>query len=282
MTSALSGKTVLVTGATSGIGKITALELARMGARVLVHGRNPAKIEATVSELRAATGGEVEGLIADLSSLAEVRRLAADVRARTDRLDVLVNNAGGATAKRTLSPDGIEMTLAVNHLAPFLLTDLLLDLLRTSAPARIVNVASEAHRVGMFDFDDLQSERRYRSFKVYGHTKMQNILFTYALARRLAGSGVTVTAVHPGAVDTGIWNAAKGPLRVVVRVMQWFMITPERGAAPLVRLASAPDVAGVTGVYFDRFKPKASADPSNDPAVQERLWDVSARLTGLA
>ncbi|HET7023657.1 MAG TPA: SDR family oxidoreductase [Gemmatimonadales bacterium] len=281
MTDELNGRTALVTGATSGIGKITALELARMGARVLVHGRNPVKIEAVVAELRATSAGQVEGIRADFASLADVRALAAEVRTRTDRLHILVNNAGGAAARRRLSPDGIELTLATNHLAPFLLTNLLLDLFKASAPARIVNVASEAHRVGMFDFDDLQSERRYRSFKVYGHSKMQNILFTYALARRLAGSGVTVTAVHPGAVDTGIWNAAQGMVRPIVRVMQWFMISPERGAAPLIRLASATDVSDVTGVYFKRFKPARSADPSNDVAVQERLWDVSARLTGL-
>lgn len=281
MTDTMRGRTVLVTGATSGIGKITAQALARMGARVLVHGRNPAKIEATVTELRAGSAGEVEGLVADFASLSDVRGLAADVRARTDRLHVLVNNAGGAVMTRALSRDGIERTFAVNHLAPFLLTDLLLDLLKASAPARIVNVASEAHRRGRFSFDDIQNERRYRAFQVYGQTKLQNVMFTYELARRLAGTGVTVTAMHPGVVDTGIWNAATGWARAVVRVMQWFMITPERGAAPLIRLASAPDVEGVTGVYFKRFKPAATADPSNDTALQARLWDVSARLVGL-
>lgn len=277
----MRGKTVLVTGATSGIGRITALALAGMGARVLVHGRNPAKLEATVAELRAGSGGEVEGLVADFASLADVRRLAALVRARTDRLHVLVNNAGGAVMERTLSQDGIERTLAVNHLAPFLLTNLLLDLLKGSAPARIVNVASEAHRGGRFSFDDLQNERRYRAFQVYGQTKLQNVMFTYELARRLTGTGVTVTAVHPGVVDTGIWNAATGWAVPVVRVMQWFMITPERGAAPLIRLASAADVEGITGVYYKRFKPVRTAEPSNDPAAQARLWDASARLVGL-
>lgn len=278
---AMRGKTVLVTGATSGIGRITALALAGMGARVLVHGRNPAKLEATVAELRAGSGGEVEGLVADFASLSDVRRLAALVRARTDRLHVLVNNAGGAVMERTLSQDGIERTLAVNHLAPFLLTNLLLDLLKGSAPARIVNVASEAHRGGRFSFDDLQNERRYRAFQVYGQTKLQNVMFTYELARRLTGTGVTVTAVHPGVVDTGIWNAATGWAVPVVRVMQWFMITPERGAAPLIRLASSADVEGITGVYYKRFKPVRTAEPSNDPAAQARLWDASARLVGL-
>ena len=282
MTDELKGRTALVTGATSGIGKVTALELARMGARVLVHGRNPARLEATVAELRAASGGQVEGVRADFASLADVRALAAEVRSRTDRLHILVNNAGGATRGRSLSRDGIEMTLAVNHLAPFLLTDLLLDLLKAAAPARIVNVASEAHRVGQFDIDDLQNERRYRTFRTYGQTKMQNIMFTYELARRLAGSGVTVTAVHPGTVDTGIWDAARGVVRPIVRVMQWFMITPERGAAPLIRLASAADVEGVTGVYFKRFKPAATEPPSEDTVLQARLWDASARLVGLA
>ncbi|MFI5236215.1 MAG: SDR family oxidoreductase [Gemmatimonadales bacterium] len=277
----LAGKTCLVTGATSGIGKVTARELARMGGRVFVHGRNPAKVEATVAEIRTATGGTVEGFIADFASLADVRQLAVDVRARTDRLHVLVNNAGGATMRRTLSNDGIELTFAVNHLAPFLLTNLLLDLLTASAPARIVNVASEAHRIAPLDFDDLQNERRYRAFGAYGLSKLANILFTCELARQLDGTGVMVTAVHPGAVNTGIWDSTAGTVRRILRVMQWFMLSPERGAAPVVRLAAQQDVAGVTGAYFKRFKQVRSAPQSNDIAVQRRLWEMSARLTGL-
>ena len=277
----LTNKTALVTGATSGIGKVTARELARMGARVLLHGRNPAKVAATVAEISTGAPGKVEGVIADFASLADVRRLAAEVKDRTDHLDILVNNAGGATARRTLTVDGLEQTFAVNHLAPFLLTNLLLDLLKRSHPSRIVNVASEAHRIGTIDFDDLQGARRYRTFQVYGQTKRENILFTLALARRLEGSGVTVTAMHPGAVDTGIWNSAKGPARMVLRVLQWFMISPERGAAPVIRLASAPDVDGVTGVYFDRFKRRDPHPATLDVAAQERLWAESARLAGI-
>ena len=277
----MSGRTVLVTGATSGIGKVTARELARMGARVLVHGRNPAKVSATVAEISAGAPGKGEGLVADFASLADVRQLASEVKDRTDRLDILVNNAGGATVGRTLTVDGFERTFAVNHLAPFLLTNLLLDLIRRSRPARIVNVASEAHRIGTIDFDDLQGARRYRTFQMYGQTKRENILFTFALARRLEGSGVTVTAMHPGSVNTGIWDSAKGPARVILRVLQRFMISPERGAAPLIRLASAPDVEGVTGVYFDRFKPRDPHPATLDVAAQERLWAESARSAGI-
>lgn len=281
MSGELQRQTALVTGATSGIGKVTALELARMGARVLVHGRNRAKLDATVTALRQATGGRIEGILTDFGSLADVRRMADEVRQRTDRLHVLVNNAGGATTGRSLSRDGNEMTFAVNHLAPFLLTNLLLDLIKASAPARIVNVASEAHRIGTLDFDDLQNERRYRTFQVYGQTKRENVMFTLALARRLEGSGVTVTAMHPGTVNTGIWNATRGIARPIVRMLQWFMITPERGAAPLIRLASADDVAGVTGAYFDRFKRREPHPTVFDVAAQERLWAESARLAGI-
>jgi NAD(P)-dependent dehydrogenase (short-subunit alcohol dehydrogenase family) len=279
MTDELKGRTALVTGATSGIGKVTARELARRGARVLVHGRSPAKVDATVTEIRAATGGTVEGVLADFASLAEVRALADDVRRRTDRLDVLVNNAGLAAIRRSLSRDGIELTFAVNHLAPFLLTNLLLDRLRHGGPARIVTVASEAHRVAPLDPDDLETTRGYRGFRTYGKSKLCNILFTFALARRLADTAVTANAVHPGTVDTGIWNAARGPLRPLVRVMQWFMISEDRGAAPLVRLAAQADVANVTGTYFDRFKPREPAPQARDVALQERLWEASERFT---
>lgn len=277
----LTNKTALVTGATSGIGKVTARELARMGARVFVHGRNPAKVAATVAEISSGIPGKVEGVIADFASLEAVRRLASEVKSRTDRLDILVNNAGGATAGRTLTADGLERTFAVNHLAPFLLTNLLHELIKGSRPARIVNVASEAHRIGTIDFDDLQGARRYRTFQAYGQTKRENILFTFALARRLEGSGVSVTAMHPGAVNTGIWDSAKGPARVILRVLQWFMISAERGAAPVIRLASAADVEGVTGAYFDRFKRRDPHPATLDVAAQERLWIESARLAGI-
>src|SRR5574337_1084104 len=243
-------RVALVTGATSGIGRIVARELAGRGFRVLLHGRNPVRVSAAVAEVQAATGGRVEGLVADFASLAEVRSLADEARRRTDRLHILVNNAGGAAMRRTLSPDGIEQTLAVNQLAPFLLTSLLLDLVRRSAPARIVNVASEAHRMGPFPFDDPQNQRRYRGLKVYGQTKLANVLFTMELARRLTGSGVTVNAVHPGTVDTSIWNAARGPGRALIRLFQLFMLSPERGAAPVVRLAADGAMEGVTGAYF--------------------------------
>lgn len=260
---------------------MTARALAATGARVLVHGRNPDKVAATVAEVGAGARGRVEGVVADFASLAEVRRMAAEVLARTDRLDLLVNNAGGAAVKRELTVDGFERTFATNHLAPFLLTNLLLDLIRRSSPARIVTVASEAHRAGGFHWDDLQNVNRYRGFQVYGQTKRQNVMFALALARRLAGTGVTSTVMHPGVVDTGIWSAATGPVGVVIRVMQWFMLSPERGAAPLIRLATDPALDWTSGVYFDRFKPRAPHAAALDVEAQERLWTESARLAGV-
>src|SRR5215207_6225037 len=202
----MSEKIILITGATNGIGKAAALELAKQGNTVVIVGRNPAKTQATVEEIKQQSGNSaVEGLIADLSSLADVRRLADEFRQRHSRLDVLINNAGALFAERELTVDGYEMTFAVNHLAYFLLTNLLLDLLKASAPARIVNVASDAHKGMKINFDDLQLEKNYGGMMgpAYGQSKLANILFTYELARRLAGTGVTVNALHPGLVRTG-------------------------------------------------------------------------------
>jgi NAD(P)-dependent dehydrogenase (short-subunit alcohol dehydrogenase family) len=278
----LGGKVCLITGATSGIGLVAARELVRRGARVVLVGRSPARAEAAVSLVRSATGNpDVEFLLADLSSQQQVRELARQFRAKYPRLDVLVNNAGGIWMRRELTVDGIERTFAVNHLAYFLLTNLLLDTLTPSAPARIVNVSSRAHWRATLDFDDLMGERGYGGWKQYCRSKLMNLLFTYELARRLEGTGVTVNALHPGWVATGFAanNGWKGHLiRLAARL---FALTPEQGARTLVYLASSPEVAGVSGRYFARERAVPSSPASHDQAAARRLWDLSAAMTGL-
>ncbi len=280
----LQGKIILVTGATAGIGEITARELARMGARMVLVGRNPQKCEASVASIRQETGNpDVHALVADLSSMAEVRRLADEFHHQYDRLDVLVNNAGAMFSTRIETVDGFERTFALNHLAYFLLTNLLLDRLKASAPSRIVNVASEAHRVASrgLNFDDLQAQNRYRAFRAYGASKLANILFTRELARRLEGTGVTANCLHPGFVDTS-FTAGNGALGWVFRRMaSLFAITPEKGAQTSIYLASSPDVAGVTGAYFDKCRQKTPLPAAQDDQAARRLWEVSEQLTGL-
>ncbi|HEX8273236.1 MAG TPA: SDR family oxidoreductase [Longimicrobiaceae bacterium] len=275
----MDGRTCVVTGANAGIGRATALALARMGARVGMVSRSRERGEAAREEVvRGSGGGAVDLFVADLSAQAQVRRLAAEIRERYDRLDVLVNNAAVYTAKRTLSPDGIELQLAVDHLAPFLLTRLLLDLLERSAPARVVTVGSEAHRGVRLEWEDLQGERRYRGLRAYRMAKLANLLFTRELARRTAGTGVTANAVHPGVVGTELLFGGWGPLRLLKR----FLRTPEQGARVIVRLASAPELEGVTGRYFrDEGEIRPSAAALDDEAAR-RLWRVSEELTGLA
>jgi NAD(P)-dependent dehydrogenase (short-subunit alcohol dehydrogenase family) len=276
----MDGKVALVTGGTSGIGKATAMALAAMGADVVVVGRNPERGEAAVEEIRAQTGGKVDLALYDLSSQAEVRALADEFRRRYDRLDVLVNNAGLVQSERTETVDGIETTLATNHLAPFLLTNLLLDVLKKSAPSRVVTVASEAERWGNIDFDDLQSRQNYRGFPVYGMTKLANIMFTYELAGRLEGTGVTATCMHPGAVNTRFGTNNRGPASIFFRLFKPFMRTPEQGADTLIWLASSPEVEGVTGQYFADRKPIKPKKIADDPEARRRLWDESESLTG--
>jgi len=279
----LSGKTVLITGATNGIGRAAATGLARLGASLVVVGRSPSKTDATVQELRALGQGPVEGLVADLSSMAEVRRLADEVRQKHDRLDVLVNNAGAIFASRQLSADGYEMTFALNHLSYFLLTNLLLDLLTASAPARIVNVASRAHEGGKLDFADLQEEKSYSmgGNRAYGQSKLANVMFTYEQARRLVGTGVTANALHPGVVATGFGENNTGVMHTAMSIFHRFSIPPEEGADTVVYLASSPEVAGVTGKYFVKRQPVPSSPASYDEAAQKRLWEISAQMTGL-
>jgi NAD(P)-dependent dehydrogenase (short-subunit alcohol dehydrogenase family) len=278
----MAGKTVLITGGTAGIGKATALGLATMGAHVAITGRDPARTEAVAGEIRAAGGGQVDALVADLSSQSEVRRLADEVRQRLSRIDVLVNNAGGYLHTRHVTVDGLEHTFAVNHLAPFLLTNLLPDRLKHSAAARVVTVSSRAHAEGRIDFDDLQGERSYSGARAYNQSKLANVLFTYELARKLQATPVTANALHPGVVNTSFGTEdPAGVQRLLVPFMRPFMKTPAEGAATPIHLASAPDLEGVTGRYFANSKPKKSSQRSYDEATAARLWEVSAVLVGM-
>jgi retinol dehydrogenase-12 len=279
----LSGKVCLVTGATSGIGAVTARELARRGATVVVVGRSPQKCEATVRGIRDQTGNPaVESLVADLSVQAEIRRLAREFRQGHPRLDVLINNAGAIFMQRRESGDGIEMTFALNHLASFLLTHLLLDVLTACTPARVVNVASSAHAGVTLDFDDLQGRRGYRGFRAYRRSKLANLLFTFELARRLEGTGVTVNALHPGFVATNIF-AGNGPAGWLMRQSAGLVaIGPEKGARTTILLATAPEVEGLTGRYFVKGRPVSPSPASRDQDAAGRLWQMSEALTGLA
>ncbi|HZB83174.1 MAG TPA: SDR family oxidoreductase [Rubrobacteraceae bacterium] len=280
--SGMNGKVVLITGGTSGIGKAAAKALAGMGAEVVVAGRNRQKGEGALQEIRSESGNNrVSLLLADLAAQAEVRRLAKEFRASHDRLDVLVNNAGLYKTRRTETPDGIEMTLAVNYLAPFLLTSLLLDLLKKSAPSRVINVSSEAERWGKIDLDDLQSERRYRGFPVYGKSKLANIMFTYELAERLRGTGVTANCMHPGSVNTNMGKNERGVGILLFRAFKPFMRSPKKGADTLIYLAASPDVQGRTGEYFIDREVATSSKEAYDGTLREQLWEVSEELTNL-
>ncbi|PIQ28358.1 short-chain dehydrogenase [bacterium (Candidatus Blackallbacteria) CG17_big_fil_post_rev_8_21_14_2_50_48_46] len=277
----MEGKVCLITGATSGIGKVTARELAARGAHVILVGRNPDKTAAVTQEIQAQTDGQVEFIIADLSIQSEIRNLAEEVQKRTDHLDILVNNAGAVFARRELSVDGYEMTWALNHLAYFLLTHLLLDLLKSSAPSRIINVASTGHFGAVIDFPNLQGEQRYDILTAYGQSKLANVLFTFALARRLENTDVTVNCLHPGVVATDIWSLAPAWTRPVLKFGQKFMISPEKGAETILYLATSPEVEHITGKYFERKKIVPSSKISLNENLQERLWILSKRMTGL-
>lgn len=282
-TTRMVGRTVLVTGGTGGIGRATAEGLVRQGARVGVVGRDLARTTRVAAEIAALQpGSQVDAFAADVSVQHDVRTLAADVLARYPRLDVLVNNVGGSWATRHVTADGLEHTFAVNHLAPFLLTALLLERLRESAPARVVTVSSGAQAMGRIDFDDLMGERSYSGQRAYNQSKLANVLFTYELARRLEGTGVTATVLHPGVVRTAF--AAEDPspgMRLMLPLVRPFMKTPAQGAATSIHLASAPEVEGVTGQYFANSRPKRSSAASYDVATAARLWEVSERLVSL-
>jgi retinol dehydrogenase 12 len=275
-------KVMLVTGATGGIGFVTARELARAGTIVVGVGRSAERCSAAEQEIRRATGNpNVTYLLADLSSQADIRRLFDQFKERYHRLDVLVNNAGGYFVKHQLSPDGIELSLAINHLSYFLLTNLLVDLLKASAPSRVVSVSSGAHLAAHLDFNDLQNQRRYQGFKVYGQTKLMNLLFTYELARRMQGSGVTANALHPGFVATNFAKNNGGFMKFGMGLAKFVALTPERGAATTIYLATSPEVEGVSGKYFNHKKAVSSSSQSYDLDAARRLWQISAEMTGM-
>ena len=280
----MKDKVCLITGATSGIGKAAAVQLAELGAALVLVGRDPEKAAAAVEQVREQTGNqEIHSLIADLSSLQAIRQLADDFKAHYQRLDVLVNNAGALMLSRQVTIDGIEMTFALNHLSYFLLTNLLLDVLKSSSPSRIVNVSSDAHQNNVLDFEDLQLQNRYRGYKAYGQSKLANLLFTYELARRLEGTNVTVNGLHPGLVATAFLATNNG-LRG--RVYNFFVRrmgrSVEKGARTVTYLAASSDVEGVSGGYFMDEGIVSSSRASYDKDISLRLWQVSEELTGLA
>ena len=273
----MAGKICMVTGANSGIGKVTALELAKQGAAVTIVCRSREKGDAALREIREMTGSpSLELLVADLSSQADIRRLAGEFQARHDHLDVLVNNAGVFVRTRSVTVDGIETTFAVNHLGYFLLTNLLLDSIKRNAPSRIVNVSSRAHTSATINFDDLQGERDYGGWKAYCQSKLANILFTNELARRVESSGVTANCLHPGVIATGLLRNLP---KILQLPLQLLLSTPEKGAETSVYLATSPEVEGVTGKYFVKKKAVASSAESQNPAIARRLWEVSEQLT---
>ncbi len=275
------GKICLITGASSGIGQVTALELARMGATVVMLVRSRERGEAARQAIITQTGNQqVELLVADLASFASVRAAAQELRSRHQRLDLLLNNAGLYMGQRQLSSDGFEMTFAVNHLAHFLLTNLLLDLLKASGPSRVVHVSSDAHLGGSNRFDDVRAARGYSGFRAYADSKLANVLFTYELARRLEGSGVTANALHPGAVRTNFAVETAGLFGVLFGLVRPLMLSPEQGARTSIYLASSPEVATVSGSYFVNCRPRKSSPNSYDRTAQSRLWALSEELTG--
>jgi NAD(P)-dependent dehydrogenase (short-subunit alcohol dehydrogenase family) len=277
-------KVFLITGATAGIGKETARGIARTGARVVIIGRNKEKCEQVLEEIRLTTGNQnLDSLVADLFSIAEIRRAADEFKSKYDRLDVLVNNAGAIFDKRETTVDGLEKTFALNHISYFLLTNLLLDTIKQSTPARIVSVSSIAHQfAGKIDFDDLQFERKgYSSMTAYGQSKLMNILFTYELARRLKGTNVTANCLHPGGVASNFADNTGGLLKLAAWFFKnTFAISSEKGAETSVYLAASPEVEGISGKYFDNKKQKLSSKISYDESLQKRLWEKSEEIVG--
>jgi len=280
MEKTLQGKTALVTGATRGIGLVTARELARLGAQVTIVSRNAEKCALTAAAIEKETGHPVEFIQADLSTLAGIMQAAADFKLRHTRLDILVNNAGALFWRRIVTADGYEMTFALNHLNYFLLTNLLLDILKASSPARIVNVSSGAHQGARIDFDDLQGKKHFNGMRAYGQSKLANVLFTYELSRRLEGTRVTANALHPGTIATGFARNNGFFFNLGMSVLGLFLPKPEQGAQTSIYLATSPAVEGVTGKYFFECKETRSSPLSYDKTLAEKLWQVSLELTG--
>jgi len=279
----VAGKRVIITGATNGIGLAAARELARRGAQLSIVARSPSRAAAAVTQIKAAGGAgtEVEVLDADLSSQASIRQLAAAILTRHPKIDVLVNNAGAINSSRRLTEDGLELTWAVNHLAPFLLTNLLLERIRASAPSRIVTTSSGAHHGVAIPFDGVNAERGYRGFTRYGQTKLANILFTIELARRLEGSGVTANCYHPGFVASG-FNRNNGRLMAFAMTLgRPFARSPEKGADTLVWLADSAEVSSESGGYFANRKRQQPSEAARDTAAARRLWELSEEQTGM-
>jgi NAD(P)-dependent dehydrogenase (short-subunit alcohol dehydrogenase family) len=287
----MRGKVVVVTGATSGIGRIAAEALAAQGARIILIARDARRADSMLARLRAlgaqsalgAQGalGAHQALIADLSSLRDTKEVGARIAAQEPRIDVLINNAGNVFARRGVTADGLERTFALNHMAYFVLTHSLRERLLAASPARIVNTASGAHSGNSLDFDDLQMERRYRALTAYGRSKLANILFTRELARRLAGTGVTANCLHPGFVATGLGQRGAGFFGALVRVAMVFAGSPERGAKTIVHLAASPEAATATGGYYIDCRAAQPSRAAQDDAAARRLWDASVRLAGL-
>lgn len=281
-TATLQDQTILITGATNGIGLVTARELARMGAQVVIIGRNAARAAETVRSIRQATGNpRVDALVGDLTAQADVRRLTDEFRQRYSRLNVLINNAGAVFFQRHLSAEGFEMTLALNHLSYFMLTNLLLDLIVESAPARIINVSSAAHWMSRIDLNQMANSYHVGGWRAYSQTKLMNILFTYELARRLKGRRVAVNSLHPGFVATNFGKSNGGIFRPMWDVFDVAAISPERGARTSIYLASAPEAGEISGKYFVQCRPVRSSLESYNEDLARRLWDLSRQLTGV-
>lgn len=278
----VQASTVVMTGATSGIGLITALALAEQGARLVCVARSPERGAALLEQLRTLSPGREHVMhYADLSSLTDMRRVAAVIAESETRIDVLMNNAGALYGTRQLTSDHLERTFATNHLAYFVITNVLLERLKSTPNARIVSTASRAHEEATIDFDDLQSERHYQGLAVYARSKLMNILFTRALARRLTGTGVTANCLHPGFVATRFGESAGGLLRLALAFAKKFALSPTRGAQTLLYLATSAEVAGISGEYFAQCRPAVPSMAARNDGDAERLWQVSAALSGV-
>lgn len=279
----MQGKVIVITGATSGIGQVAAERLAGMGARMVLVARDTGRGEQALGRLRERAPGIAHSIhYADLSRLAEMKRVAAEIAAAEPRIDVLINNAGALFSSRRVTEDGLELTFATNHMAYFVLTHALRERLIASAPSRVVNTASDAHHGARLDFADLQSAHGYKGFKVYGRSKLCNILYTIELARRLAGTGITANSLHPGFVATRFGDQSGGVLSYGIRIAKLFAISIEKGADTIVYLASSPDVAHVSGGYFHKCRPATPSKEAQDGATARRLWLETATLAGLA